>query len=126
MPEDIGASERDRRERAYEHRGELAQDSAESVAPRRLDHAVSVRLDPQVLTALRNVAESRETTVSDLLREGAQRVLEEEQSYGTFRLLRLSVSSPREARTQDVTYNLTAGGMSLEYEPIASKPSGTS
>lgn len=124
MPEDIRASERDRRETAYEHRGELAEDSAEPVTPRRLDHAVSVRLDPEVLSALRDVAESRGTTVSDLLREGAQRVLEEEQSYGTFRLLRLSVSSPREARTQDVTYSLTAGSMSSEGEPTSTSPSG--
>lgn len=127
MPEDIRANERERRERAFQHRGELVDESAEPVTPRRLDHAVSVRLDPEVLSALRNLAESRGTTVSDLLREGAQRVLSAEESHGiTYRLTRLSVSGPREVHTQALTTpSPTGGSMTPEDEPISSSPSGS-
>jgi uncharacterized protein (DUF4415 family) len=68
-------SEQERREIAFEHRGEVVEDSAEDVHPRRMPQVVSLRLDPDVISQLRDVANQRGTTVSDLLREGADCII---------------------------------------------------
>ena len=68
-------SERERRELANEHRDELAEEAASPVEPRRLGQMVSLRLDPDVVSALRRVASVRGVTLSDLLREGAAMVV---------------------------------------------------
>lgn len=41
------------------------------VEPRRMSQVLSVRLDPDVAAALRDIANERGTTVSELLRQGA-------------------------------------------------------
>lgn len=69
------SSEPDRRELANAHRGELLAGMAEPVAPQRLSQVLSLRLDPEVAAALRDVANLRGVTVSDLLREAAERIV---------------------------------------------------
>jgi hypothetical protein len=60
-----------RRELALKHAGEVARGSGQPVEPRRLGQMVSVRLEPQLAAALRDVADRREVTVSELLRAAA-------------------------------------------------------
>ena len=68
-------SERERRELADAHRGEVVVDSGEPVEPRRLGQMVSLRLETETITALRDIANRRGVTLSDLLREGAGMVI---------------------------------------------------
>jgi len=75
-------SERDLREQAYLHRGEVVPGSGTPVEGRRLDQMVSVRLEPETIIALREIAERRSQSVSELLREGASRVIAAEQHQG--------------------------------------------
>lgn len=62
-------SERERRELADAHRGEVVIESAERVEPRRLGQMVSLRLEADTIEALRDIANRRGMTLSDLLRE---------------------------------------------------------
>lgn len=61
-----------RREVAYHHRGEIKEGSAVAVEPKRLDTVYSVRFTPEDAAALREAAERRGVTVSDLLRAAAR------------------------------------------------------
>lgn len=70
------ASEIARREQAQAHAGQIVTGSGERGEPRRMPRMVSVRLDGELLRQLRIVAQQRHTTVSDLLREGAELVIE--------------------------------------------------
>lgn len=65
----------------------LAQDRAgepvEVVAPvtaKEYKHMMSLRIDPEVARALRMVARDRQTTVSELLREAALRIIDEHET----------------------------------------------
>ncbi len=73
MPDDLTESER--RALAYEHRGEVTDDPAEIVEPRRVPQMVSLRMDGDVLATLRDIANERGLSLSDLLREGADCVI---------------------------------------------------
>ena len=68
-------SEQERRELAEAHKDDFDPDYAAPITPRRLEQMVSLRLDPDVVVALRELAVQRGCSVSDLLREGAARVL---------------------------------------------------
>jgi hypothetical protein len=68
-------SERERRELANAHRGEVVPESAVPVQPQQLDQVVSLRLDPNTITTLREIANRRGMTMSDLLRQGAGMVI---------------------------------------------------
>jgi hypothetical protein len=68
-------SERELRELAYAHRGEVVPGSGTPVEPRRLDQVVSLRLPPEIIADLKDLGNRRGVTVSDLLREGATSVL---------------------------------------------------
>jgi hypothetical protein len=68
-------SEKERRALAEAHKDEIEVDSATPVSPKRLGQMISLRLDPDVAIALRDLAVRRGMSVSDLLREGAARVL---------------------------------------------------
>lgn len=70
-------SERERRELAQAHRDEIDVESALPIAPKRLGQMISLRLDPEIAIALRDLATERGVSMSDLLREGAARVLAE-------------------------------------------------
>src|SRR5829696_8666152 len=64
-----------RRERAQAHAGEGVSGSGKRGKPRRMAQMVSVRLDGELISTLRTIAEQRGVTVSDLLREGAEQVV---------------------------------------------------
>lgn len=66
-----------RREEAQAHAGQIVADSGERGKPRRMPRMVSVRLNGDLYRQLRAVAQQRNTTVSDLLREGAELVVED-------------------------------------------------
>ncbi len=69
-------SERERRELANAHRGEVIDESAEAVEPRRIGQVVSLRLESDTISALRDIANRHGLTMSDLLRDGARMVIE--------------------------------------------------
>lgn|SRR5262245_2892411 len=68
-------SERQLRELADAQRGEVVPGSGTQLEPRRLDQIVSLRLAPEIIADLRDLADRRGVSVSDLLREGAATVL---------------------------------------------------
>ncbi len=76
MSEERRESEIARRERAQAHAGEVALGSGKRGRPRRMAQMVSVRLDGELVSTLRNIADQRGVTVSDLLREGAEQVVQ--------------------------------------------------
>lgn len=61
-----------RREEAQAHAGEIVSGSGKRGKPRRMAHMVSVRLDGELLGKLKAVAEQRDLSLSELLREGAE------------------------------------------------------
>jgi predicted transcriptional regulator len=71
------ASEIARREVAQAHAGQIVAGSGKRGKPRRMPRMVSARLDGELLRQLRIVAQQRNTTVSDLLREGAELIIED-------------------------------------------------
>jgi hypothetical protein len=85
-------SEQERRELAQAHRDDIEIESATPVAPRRLGQMVSLRLDPDVAIALRDLASERRMSLSDLLREAAARVLAEASTSMQVTDIRLEVS----------------------------------
>jgi hypothetical protein len=66
-----------RREEALAHAGEIVPGSGARGNPRRMARMMSVRLDGGLIGQLREVAQRRNTTVSDLLREGAELVVQD-------------------------------------------------
>ena len=66
------ASEKARREEAQAHAGVIVAGSGKLGKPRRMPRMVSVRLDGELVAELRAVARQRNTTISELLREGAE------------------------------------------------------
>jgi len=71
------ASEIARREEAQAHAGEIVPGSGERGKPRRMARMMSVRLEGELIGQLREVARQRNTTVSELLREGAELVVQD-------------------------------------------------
>ena len=76
MSEERRDNEVARRERAQAHAGEVVSGSGKRGKPRRMGQMVSVRLDGELVSTLRAIAEQRGVTVSDLLREGAELVVQ--------------------------------------------------
>ncbi len=70
-------SEVARREEAHTHAGEIVAGSGKRGKPRKMAQMVSVRLDGELIGKLRVVAEERNATLSDLLREGAELIVED-------------------------------------------------
>ncbi len=66
-----------RREKAQVHAGEVISGSGGRGEPRRMAQMVSVRLDGALVGSLRAIAEQRSLTLSDLLREGAERIVQD-------------------------------------------------
>ena len=90
-------SERERRELANRHRGEVVPDSGTQVEGRRLAQIVSLRFEPEILATLRDIATRRGVTVSDLLREGADTVIAADQQVMQvtgLSALRITVTPP--------------------------------
>jgi Ribbon-helix-helix protein, copG family len=80
MSEEHRRNERERRDLAQQHAGEVVEGSGTVVAPRRLDQMISLRLEPELASALRELANRRDVTVSELLREGAICLLEDDRA----------------------------------------------
>jgi hypothetical protein len=76
MTEDWRDEEVRMREEAQAHAGEIVEGSGTRGSSRRLPQMVSVRLDGRLVAALRALANHRGVTMSELLREGAECVLE--------------------------------------------------
>jgi uncharacterized protein (DUF4415 family) len=75
MSEERRESEIARRERAQAHAGEVVAGSGKRGKPRRMAQMVSVRLDGELVSKLRTIAQQRDVTLSDLLREGAELIV---------------------------------------------------
>jgi hypothetical protein len=71
------------REEAQAHAGEIIEGSGSLGTPRRMAQMTSVRLDGSLLRRLRALARERGVTLSDLLREGAELVLESQHTGET-------------------------------------------
>lgn len=85
-------TEEERRNAAFAHRGEVVEGSGASIEPRKLGQMVSLRFEPEVLMILREIAERRGMTVSDLLREGAGMVIANAEEPVRVTELRMSVA----------------------------------
>jgi hypothetical protein len=79
MNDEARRSEQERRQLAQQHAGEVVEGSGRVAAPRRLGQMVSVRLEPGLAEALRELANRRGISVSEALREAAIRLLEADQ-----------------------------------------------
>ena len=76
MSEERREREIARREKAQAYAGEVVVGSGRRGKPRRMAQMVSVRLDGEIVSRLRTIAEQRGVSVSDLLREGAQLIVD--------------------------------------------------
>lgn len=85
-------SEQERREAAYANRGEVIPSSAISIEGRRLDQVVSMRFEPEILASLREIAQRKGVTLSDLLREGAGMVIARERECVQISHMTMNVS----------------------------------
>jgi len=98
-------SEIERRELAQAHAGEIVEDSGVLGTPRLMSQMVSVRLDGQLVIELWAAAERRGATLSDILREGARLVLQEEHAeaerQADYRIGRIDGAEPRIASSPD-------------------------
>jgi predicted DNA-binding ribbon-helix-helix protein len=105
MNDEARRSEQERRELAQQHAGEVVEGSGRVAAPRRLGQMVSLRLEPSVAEALRELANRRGISLSELLREAAIRLFEAEQatSHTTF-----FVSSPQVPTSTATSENVSA------------------
>ena len=83
MTEDWRDEEVRMREEAQTHAGEIVEGSGSRGTPRRMAQMTSVRLDGSLLRRLRTLARERGVTLSDLLREGAVLVLEDQHTEET-------------------------------------------
>lgn len=100
-------SEIQRRELADAHRGKVVPDSGTPVEGRRLGQMVSLRLEPDTIVALRDIASRRGVTMSDLLREGVGMVLATDQQAGTVKVsLRITVSPPQTRTWENVRHSV--------------------
>lgn len=75
------STEKEWRERAYRHRGEVVPGSGVPVTPRQLATIVSVRLPAEMAVALRTAAENSGETLSDLLRRAAMALVSKPIGY---------------------------------------------
>src|SRR4030095_11279979 len=87
-------SGRERRALALEHAGEVVPGSGRVVAPRRLGHMLSVRLEPELARALRTLARQRGVSVGALLREAAVRLADAEPAVAGWRVASVPTSWP--------------------------------
>jgi hypothetical protein len=76
MSDERHENEATRREKALAHAGEVVSESGSRGTPRRMSQMISVRLDGELVASLRTVAQQRGLTLSDLLREGAELIVQ--------------------------------------------------
>lgn len=75
MSEKQRADEVERRKKAQDTAGDVVAESGRRGSPRRMAQMVSVRLDGELVVRLRDVAEHRGVSISELLREGAEAIV---------------------------------------------------
>ncbi len=97
--------EQERRDLAFANRGIVSDEDGEKVEPANISQMVSLRLDGRLVTELRRLAESRGTTLSDVLRDAAAELLRSEEAR-TNRWLMVSYQTRvgRVQRTSSVGY----------------------
>jgi predicted DNA-binding protein len=86
------------REKAQAHAGEVNEGAGSRGTPRRMAQMVSVRLSGSLIRRLRTLARRKGVTLSDLLREGAELVLERQHIEETRTYIR-SIEGASEQRT---------------------------
>lgn len=78
MNEDKQLSEPERREAAQAAAGSIVEaGTGHEVPPREMKQMISVRFEPELIQALRELARARGITLSDLVREAAVRLIDE-------------------------------------------------
>lgn len=125
-------NEQERRAQAEQNKGRVVAGSGEPLEGRKLDQMVSLRLDPEVLTALRALASKQRRSVSDLLRQAAIRlILESQTKTMSFEILEIVTGLTTERATiqgaaaqqiQAYLFGLTASDLvdTREREPYGS------
>jgi hypothetical protein len=108
MNDEARRSEQERRERARQHAGKVVEGSGRVVAPRRLGQMVSVRLEPGLAEALRELADRRGISVSEALREAAIRLLEADQAASKTTFSWRIVSVPTVPTSTTTSKNVSA------------------
>jgi hypothetical protein len=98
MTEGWRAEEIRTREEAQANAGEVVEGAGSRGTPRRMPQMISVRLSGGLIRRLRALARERGVTVSELLREGAELVLED-QHAGESRAYITSIDGANEQRT---------------------------
>ena len=76
--DDLRRSERERREAAEEAAEHGVEPGGREVPGRATKQMVSVRLEPELISALRRIADREGVAVSDLLRQAAKQLADEE------------------------------------------------
>jgi hypothetical protein len=112
------ASEIARRKEAQEHAGEIIAGSGKQGKSRRMPRMVSARLDGELVAELRAVARQRSTTISDLLREGAELIVQD--AYADAVTLEI-------VRSEGVNTTIKRGQSSrvMGYQPRSQNPPTT-
>lgn len=77
MSEDKRQSELARREAAQQEAGQVDVSPVGAVRPRKIRQVFSVRLEPELIRELREVAQQRGVSISDVVREAAVTLVEE-------------------------------------------------
>ena len=82
--------------------GKVVPGSGRRGKPRRMAQMVSVRLDGELIGKLRLVAKERNVTLSDLLREGAELIVEDEYASAHSQMS-FTISGAKEAFPETMT-----------------------
>lgn len=77
----------------------LVEGSGRRLESRRLDQMISVRLDPTLVAALRELAHQRRVSLSDILREAALLLLRHENAHNVI-TFRVDVTNQRTGGTE--------------------------
>ena len=106
MSEERRNNEIARRQAAQDHAGEVVSGSGKRGKPGRMAQMVSVRVDGELASTLRTIAAQRGVTVSDLLRGGAELIVQNTRAAAQPRI-RYTVTGAQEAlptRADDGAY----------------------
>jgi predicted transcriptional regulator len=106
MQDERWRSEQERRDLAQAHAGELVSETSSEVAAREMKQMISVRLEPELVSSLRELARKRGATMSEVLREAAQLLLASaDTSYAYFEVTSQAFEAPSLPGVQQWTGN---------------------
>ncbi len=103
MTEEQRENEEIRQEKKEAGVGEIVPGAGSRGTPRRMDQMVSVRLDGNLIARLKSVARRRGLTLSDLLREGAELIVQDAYKSARPRMSSYTSSGAREALSTEAT-----------------------